>query len=104
MRRSSSALSGALSPGLERSAPCAGGSPHALVRRYSPHAWPPPADLRLALPGVLFLAEFWVGELLVFAAALLPHPAAVLSAFAIYQLTNVRRTLALKPGHRATIP
>jgi MATE family multidrug resistance protein len=29
-----------------------------------------------------------VGEFLVFAAALLPHPAAVLSAFAIYQLTN----------------
>ena len=104
MRRSSSALSGALSPGLERSALLHGGSPHALVRRDSPHAWPPPADLRLALPGVLFLAEFWVGELLVFAAALLPHPAAVLSAFAIYQLTNVRRTLALKPGHRATIP
>ena len=74
------------------------------MRRYSPHAWPPPADLRLALPGVLFLAEFWVGELLVFAAALLPHPAAVLSAFAIYQLTNVRRSLALKPEHRATIP
>ena len=45
--------------------------------------------LRLALPGVLLMAEFLVGEFLVFAAALLPHPAATLSALAIYQLTNV---------------
>lgn len=44
--------------------------------------------LRLALPGVLFLAEFWVGELLVFCAALLPSPAVGLSALAVYQLTN----------------
>ena len=44
--------------------------------------------LRIALPGVLFLAEFWVGEFLVFTAALLPQPEAGLSALAIYQLTN----------------
>ena len=44
--------------------------------------------LRIALPGVLFLAEFWVGEFLVFTATLLPQPEAGLSALAIYQLTN----------------
>ena len=62
------------------------------------HAWPngfQPSEafsgwsayLRLALPGVLFMAEFWVGEFLVFTAALLPSPAVGLSAFAVYQLT-----------------
>ena len=70
--------------------------------RYSPktrEAWPDGFQLReafsgwwsylqIALPGVLFLAEFWVGELLVFLAALLPHPTVGLSAFAIYQLIN----------------
>ena len=45
--------------------------------------------LRLALPGVLLMSEFLVGEFLVFAAALLPHPAATLSALAVYQLTNI---------------
>ena len=44
--------------------------------------------LRIALPGVLFLAEFWVGEFLVFCAAMLPNPAVGLSALAVYQLTN----------------
>ena len=44
--------------------------------------------LKIALPGVLFLAEFWVGEFLVFTAALLPQPAVGLSALAVYQLTN----------------
>ena len=65
---------------------CAHGWPDGLRVREACSGWA--AYLRLALPGVLFLAEFWVGELLVFAAALLPQPAAVLSAFAIYQLTN----------------
>ena len=44
--------------------------------------------LKIALPGVLFLAEFWVGEFLVFTAALLPQPAVGLTALAVYQLTN----------------
>jgi MATE family multidrug resistance protein len=44
--------------------------------------------LRIALPGVLFLAEFWVGEFLVFCAAMLPNPAVGLSALTVYQLTN----------------
>lgn len=65
---------------------CAHGWPDGFRMREACSAWA--GYLRLALPGVLFLAEFWVGELLVFAAALLPQPAAVLSAFAIYQLTN----------------
>ena len=44
--------------------------------------------LALALPGVLMLCEFWIGELLMFSASLLPSPAVALAALAIYQLTN----------------
>ena len=46
------------------------------------------AHLALALPGVLMLCEFWVGELLIFSASLLAAPAVALAALAIYQLTN----------------
>ena len=38
---------------------------------------------------MLFLAEFWVGEFLVFTVALLPEPTVGLAAFAIYQLLNM---------------
>ena len=41
--------------------------------------------LAIALPGVLMLCEFWIGELLMFSASLLPHPAVALSALAIYR-------------------
>ena len=44
--------------------------------------------LALALPGVALLSEYWVGELLMLSAAMLPHAAATLSALAIYQLGN----------------
>lgn len=44
--------------------------------------------LRYALPGVLMLAEYWVGESLTFSAGLLPDADAQLSALAIYQLTQ----------------
>ena len=33
----------------------------------------------LALPGVLMLCEFWIGELLMFSASLLPSPAVALA-------------------------
>lgn len=47
------------------------------------------AYLRLAIPGVYILSEFWVGEGLLLSAARLPSPAAAISALAIYQLANV---------------
>ena len=36
--------------------------------------------LRLAVPGVLLLSEYWIGEALVLAASRLPDPNTVLSA------------------------
>ncbi len=45
--------------------------------------------LKLAIPGVLMLSEYWVGEGLTFAASMLPSPQVALSALAVTQLANV---------------
>lgn len=62
------------------------------------------AYLALALPGVAMLSEYWVGEILMLAAAKLPQAAATLSALAIYQLGNTTvyqvRQSGLRPDVR----
>lgn len=44
--------------------------------------------MKVAMPGVLMNAEYWVGESLTFAAGFLPESDTCLSALAIYQLTQ----------------
>ena len=44
--------------------------------------------LALALPGVAMLSEYWIGEIIMLAAARLPSPQVALSALSLYMLVN----------------
>ena len=57
--------------------------------------------LALALPGVAMLSEYWIGEIIMLAAARLPSPQVALSALSLYQLVN---TTCYQPVRAAKLP